>query len=417
MKQSVHPKLIQTTFLSNILEHLDRSLFGLLAPFLAPLFFPGHDPIAALAFIYLPLGFLARPIGALFWGRMGDQYGRKKALSFSLLGLSLTCFLTASLPTHQMIGSYAPMLLYLCRAFFGFCSAGEGPGAALLLIESVPNEQKEKMSSFYEMSSVVGSCLGVVIIATLSYFGTVLLLWRYLFILSALIGLSTYRLRRSFFEESQRDTRQSHSFKELFSELWSIKSTLLCVIFVTGFSCSNLLIVTRMLNGYLPVVHAINPTILLYMHAFLMLFDFLFLPLMGKLAHKVGASKLILFATFLSFSLSWPFFHQLQSPTFFKIFSIRVLLIFIGIMVAGPFNAWAIHLLGEKHRFTKLSLTRAIGSKCIGGFSISLSLWLYQKTHWVEAPALFLMASSCLAFVSLSFILLRQRRLSVKKSF
>ena len=121
----------------NILEHYDHALFGLLAPFLAPLFFEEKDPLTALILTYgmLPFGILMRPLGSLFFGWIGDLFGRTRALFFSLLGMAAVTFAMGCLPTHVEVGYLAPLLLALGRILQNFFAAGESVGGAIYVLE------------------------------------------------------------------------------------------------------------------------------------------------------------------------------------------------------------------------------------------------------------------------------------------
>ena len=90
MKSKVTRPQLLSACLGNLFEHYDTALFGFLSPFLAPLFFPDQDPVTALilTFAMIPLGMLARPIGSLAFGYIGDVYGRANALFISLIGMS-----------------------------------------------------------------------------------------------------------------------------------------------------------------------------------------------------------------------------------------------------------------------------------------------------------------------------------------
>src|SRR5579862_656680 len=108
--------------IGNIFEHYDSALFGLLAPFIASLFFETQDPVTALILTYgmLPLGILFRPLGSLFFGWIGDHWGRRQALFLSLTGMGVATVLMGCLPTYATAGIYAPLLLALCRILQNF---------------------------------------------------------------------------------------------------------------------------------------------------------------------------------------------------------------------------------------------------------------------------------------------------------
>ena len=125
--------------IGNFLEHYDNALFGLLAPFIAPLFFEEKDPITALILTYgmLPLGFLdASARLPSFSGRSGDRFGRRHALFCSLSGMALVTVGIGSLPLYREIGIFAPLLLAAGRMLQSFCAAGESIGGAIFVLEN-----------------------------------------------------------------------------------------------------------------------------------------------------------------------------------------------------------------------------------------------------------------------------------------
>src|ERR1700688_1495282 len=103
--------------LGNLFEHYDTALFGFLSPFLAPLIFPKQEAITALILTYaiIPLGMLARPLGSLVFGYIGDMYGRKHALFLTLTGIALVSGGIAFIPTYVQAGMLAPLLFFLGR--------------------------------------------------------------------------------------------------------------------------------------------------------------------------------------------------------------------------------------------------------------------------------------------------------------
>src|SRR4051812_25423429 len=95
-----------SAWLGNLFEHYDTALFGFLSPFLAPLIFPKQDPLTALILTYamIPLGMLARPIGSLFFGYIGDVYGRAVALFWTLAGMAIISLCIALTPLYAQVG-------------------------------------------------------------------------------------------------------------------------------------------------------------------------------------------------------------------------------------------------------------------------------------------------------------------------
>lgn len=409
MEHSLSKKVYIATFLGNLVEHYDKVLFGLIAPFLAPLFFPNSDPITALILIYLPLGFIARPLGALYWGKMGDRHGRKRVLYFSILGMSLTLVMTGFLPTHKTVGLLAAILLHFKRGLACFFAAGEGTGASLLLIENSKNSSRDMMSSLYEVSSMIGVFLASLVITILTFQNKVIAYWRPLFILSGLFGFVCFWFRKDVFKEPKTEFKRIQ-IQSLFSIIKENAVPFSAILFVTGFLCANYRIATKLMNGYLPVVSKITAKEMMLTHTFLILYDAFMLPIFGFISKKVGKEKLIYISLFLlTFSVAF-FYFLLSKPTLSKVCFLRMYMITLGIAISAPFGYWSMSLISADKRFRLLSLARAFGAQWIGGPAISFSLILYKWTGWVFSPAIYLFFIGSVSIIFLSALHIKREK-------
>ncbi len=128
-------------FLGNFFEHYDTALFTAIAPFLAPLFFPAESLLSSLIYTYalITIGMLARPIGAILFGKMGDFYSREKALFYSMGGMALVSLgMHSAPPTNQQDTG---VLSYLFREVSSkFCRFGRKHGRAIYILEQTPKE-------------------------------------------------------------------------------------------------------------------------------------------------------------------------------------------------------------------------------------------------------------------------------------
>ena len=161
-KHAVLRKVTGSSFLGNFIEWFDYASYSYLATVIAMVFFPAEDHAVAVmsTFGVFALSFLVRPIGAIFWGNMGDKKGRKWALSVSILLMSGATFLIGCLPGYAVIGVGAPLLLLLLRMVQSFSAAGEYAGAATFIAEYAPHNHRGFYCSMVPASTATGLLVG-----------------------------------------------------------------------------------------------------------------------------------------------------------------------------------------------------------------------------------------------------------------
>ncbi len=397
MKNTKRRTLI-ASLIGNILEHYDKALYVLIAPFIAFLFYPKFHPITALILVYLPVSFIFRPIGALFFGYFGDKYGYKKALQLSIVGMSLMILFIGLIPTYASIGITSAFILHFLRGMICFFAAGEGTAAALVLINQAPKKYKDIFSSIYEMSSMIGVMIASGFITFLLFQDKIISCWRSLFIFSGVLGLAGFLFRKNVFDlEKPKAKISSISLKKNWPAFLSI-------IFVTGFTYANYIIMSSLMNGYLPLVSSLKNTHIMSIQTWLIFFDFLMLPVFGYLSKRYSKEKIITIALMLAVVFAIPVFSLLNQPTFSNLLLLRIILVTWGIAIAAPYEYWMIDLIAPKERFRIIALGKAIGAQWIGAPAISVSLWMFQKTKWVAIPSLYIMITGVGALSALFFL-------------
>ncbi len=136
-----HGRVLAASLVGTAVEFYDFYVYATAAALVfGPLFFPQESASAQLLFSLMSFGlaFVARPVGAIAFGHFGDRLGRKSTLFVSLMLMGISTLLVAFLPTYQMIGWIAPLLLCILRFGQGFGLGGEWGGAALLAVENAP---------------------------------------------------------------------------------------------------------------------------------------------------------------------------------------------------------------------------------------------------------------------------------------
>ena len=153
-------KAITAASLGNAMEWFDFGVYGFVAYALGKVFFPGADPsvqmVAALATFSVP--FLIRPLGGLFFGMLGDKYGRQKILAITIVIMSISTFCIGLIPSYDTIGIWAPILLLICKMAQGFSVGGEYTGASIFVAEYSPDRKRGFMGSWLDFGCRV--CAG-----------------------------------------------------------------------------------------------------------------------------------------------------------------------------------------------------------------------------------------------------------------
>lgn len=154
-------KAITATTVGNVLEWFDFALYGYMAPYIGPLFFPSHDAVASTiaAFAVFAIGYLARPLGAVVLGRVGDRVGRKTMLVLSIIILGASSSAIGLLPTYESIGAFAPVLMVLMRLAQGFSVGGEYTGSMTYASEVSPHGRRGLLSSLATTGTMMGILL------------------------------------------------------------------------------------------------------------------------------------------------------------------------------------------------------------------------------------------------------------------
>jgi MHS family proline/betaine transporter-like MFS transporter len=155
-------KVIAAGMIGNVLEWYDFAIYGYFASAIGRQFFPHEDPVAQLlsAFGVFALGYLMRPIGGALIGHIGDRFGRRGALTFSVTAMAIPTFLIGVLPGYSTLGLLAPAALILLRMVQGLSVGGEYTSSMVFLVEHAPEGRRGVMGALAASGAGVGTLLG-----------------------------------------------------------------------------------------------------------------------------------------------------------------------------------------------------------------------------------------------------------------
>lgn len=391
----------------NLLEWYDFSLYGYFSPIIARLFFPNYDPFISLisTFAVFAAGFLMRPLGALFFGYLGDRVGRKHALLFSLLLISLPTIFIGLLPTYETAGILAPILLTFLRLLQGLSAGGEYTSSIIFLTEHAKSNRKGFAGSFALFGSGTGMLLGSLAcaIVTASYSQENLNSWgwRLPFLFGIFTMIFGFFLRKGAKEPAEfqkikaSGTLAQNPLKEI------AQSQKVSIGVMIGF---NLL---STIAGYL--LYAYMPT---YLHKVigLPLSDALFLnaislgwfnlvvPFAGLLSDHVGRKVLFLCGATAFAILSYPLFLLFAHGTFLSCLLAMMIFTVMIAMYHGPLPAAMAEFFPVKVRASAVAIAYNFAASLFSGTCPLVASILIQATGNPLSPAFYLMVAALISF-------------------
>ena len=410
-------KAITAAALGNAMEWFDFGVYGFVAYVLGKVFFPDVSPsvqmIAALATFSVP--FLIRPLGGLFFGALGDKYGRQKVLAATIVIMSLSTFAIGLIPSYATIGIWAPILLLLAKMAQGFSVGGEYTGASIFVAEYAPDRKRGFLGSWLDFGSIAGFVLGagvVVLISTL--LGEEQFLewgWRVPFFLALPLGMIGLYLRHALeetpaFQQHVEKLEQGDreglargprvSFKEVATKHWRSLMTCIGVVAVTN-------VTYYMLLTYMPsylshnLHYSENHGVLIIIA---IMVGMLFVqPLIGFVSDKIGRRPFIICGSVGLFFLAVPAFYLINSGKLGLIFAgllmLAVLLnFFIGVMASTLPAMFPTHI-----RYSALASAFNV-SVLIAGLTPTAVAWLVESTNNLYMPAYYLMVIAIVGLVT-----------------
>lgn len=236
---------IRAAAVGNFVEWYDFVLYGLFSVTLAKVFFPETNPTAGLlaTFGILGISFLARPLGGLLFGQIGDRVGRRQALLISVLVMSGATLLVGLLPGAAQIGIWAPILLLVCRLSQALAAGGEYGPSTSYAVEFAPEGQRGRYASIIPAWNYIGCFAGVLVslIVTVSVTPDQLVSWgwRIPFLVAAPLGLVGLYLRLHMEESPVFESLRKTGKLEKTPIRQALKASKKPLLIIVGWSMTN----------------------------------------------------------------------------------------------------------------------------------------------------------------------------------
>ena len=239
-------KVIFASSLGTVFEWYDFYLYGSLAAIIAKQFFSGLDEGSAFIFALLAFaaGFIVRPFGAIFFGRLGDMIGRKYTFLVTILIMGVSTFIVGILPNYATIGVAAPVILIVLRLLQGLALGGEYGGAATYVAEHAPHGKRGAYTSWIQTTATLGLMLSLmVILGTRTAIGEAAFAdwgWRVPFIVSILLLAVSVYIRLSMnespaFAKMKAEGKTSKApLSESFGQWKNLKIVILALVGLTA---------------------------------------------------------------------------------------------------------------------------------------------------------------------------------------
>ncbi len=460
-------KVIAASAVGTMIEWYDFYIFGSLATVISPLFYPkGDETLALIAYLStFAVGFVVRPFGALFFGRIGDLVGRKYAFLVTLLIMGGATALIGLLPTYATIGIAAPAILLLIRVLQGLALGGEYGGAAVYVAEHVPDHRRGFYTSFIQITATLGLFVSLAVILivqnAMSEDAFRAWGWRIPFLISIfLVVISLYirlRMKESpiFQHIKGAGMTSARPLKEAFTQWENLKRVLISLFGATA--GQGVVWYTGQFYAlfYLQTILNVDPTSANYIVATALLLGLPFFVLFGALSDRLGRKKIMMAGCLLAAISYLPIYKAMQAAAGSEVVTATsqrspvsgaisltpqalvdgalaparevltytdfgslitnpsalqlILLVFIQVifvtMVYGPIAAYLVEAFPARIRYTALSLPYHIGNGVFGGLLPLIGLSIVAETGNIYAGLYYPIAVALFTFVVGSLLL------------
>ncbi|WP_327150164.1 MFS transporter [Nocardia sp. NBC_01329] len=397
-----------------LIEYYDFAVYGFLAVTIAPLFFPSENSAVSILSTLAVFGvaYVARPLGGIFFGRLGDRRGRRSALVLTVVSMGVACGILGLLPTHSAVGVVAPILLVLVRLAQGFSAGGEVGGAATYIAESAPSGKRGFFGSFTPVGSTLGFAVAAAVVGLVSLATTDEQMeswgWRIPFLLALPLAYVCLRVRMKL-----EDTPE---FEEMAEKQQVTKSPLLDTVTKNPWSVARVVGVAIAMNGsgYIGLtyfsVYLINDLgfskdSVYWTSAIAIALACATFPLSGMATDRWGR-KPVLIAGYLAYVvIALPAFMIMGATSSILVIGLVYFLYMVlnGVVQVPAFPLFT-ELFPRTVRYTGVSLGFNIGTIAAGGTAPYVAAQLVESTGNAMSPAYWVMGVCAIGLLTVATI-------------
>lgn len=393
----------------NALEWYDFAIYGYFAATIGFKFFPSDDPAASViaSFGVFAVGFVARPIGAVVFGNLGDRVSRRHALIVSILVMAVPTTLIGVLPTYADIGIWAPALLIALRLLQGLSVGGEMTGSITLMVENARRRQRGLAGSWSYLGVgvgfLLGSAAGALVTGLLDTSSVDDWGWRVPFLCGAILGVIGYIVRRQGLSESYQpqDTDVPWYKGPLRQAMTTHGRQMIQAIGIAAFSAGGFYLTFVYLTTYItryvgePSADALDiNTINMVVYTVLVVVG-------GWLGDRLGVRWILLATAVAGLLVAWPMFWLIDHPDPVLSFLGQLGLVLFVAPYSGLFATTMALLFAPHVRMSGFSISYNVGLAALGGTTPLVASYLISRHDGDMAPAYVLMVCAAISIAAL----------------
>jgi MHS family proline/betaine transporter-like MFS transporter len=392
----------------NLLEWYDFAVFGYFAPFISAQFFPSDDPVSGLinTFGVFAAGYLARPIGGVMFGQIGDRHGRKRALQLSIFLMAVPTTLIAFLPTHAQVGLLAPVLLVILRIAQGISVGGEFVGSCCYLVEAAPSGRRGFVGSWSTFGTIGGMLLGSAVATLIQYLLPTDAIhawgWRLPFLAGMLVGVVGWQMRRGTDETPEFVRLQAAGRVEQHPVLQALREMPVRVVQLAGIVLLfGIAIYTLFLWMPTYLMHFVKPPVphALLINTVCMVVLIATIPIAGWLADRFNYKSVLSIGTLGIGMVAYPLFQWIDTGAAAAATVALTIFAVLNGLLQGAVPVAMTQLFPPRLRYSATAIGYNVTLALFGGTAPLVATWMIKKTGNLTAPAWYLVAAAAITLV------------------